>query len=116
MDATGTPFCTTIGAKSILSENHPLFHGVYNGKASLPEVRRMFKEVAHCRIGLGAWTTSKNLAATWPGGGLDQAAHEGCHRRFALSSPKCSSATCGALREPSGKDRTNTGPRPAKDT
>ena len=61
VNATGIPFCTTIGGKSILSENHPGFHGVYNGKASNPEVRRIFKEVAHCRIGLGAWTTSKNL-------------------------------------------------------
>lgn len=61
VDATGIPFCTTIGGKSILSENHPGFHGVYNGKASNPEVRRIFKEVARCRIGLGAWTTSKNL-------------------------------------------------------
>jgi indolepyruvate decarboxylase len=61
VDATGIPFCTTIGGKSILSENHPHFHGVYNGKASNPDVRRIFKEVAHCRIGLGAWTTSKNL-------------------------------------------------------
>jgi len=61
VDATGIPFCTTIGGKSILSENHPRFHGVYNGKASNPDVRRIFKEVAHSRIGLGAWTTSKNL-------------------------------------------------------
>jgi indolepyruvate decarboxylase len=61
VDATGIPFCTTIGGKSILSENHPRFHGVYNGKASNPDVRRIFKEVAQSRIGLGAWTTSKNL-------------------------------------------------------
>ncbi|HXT51833.1 MAG TPA: thiamine pyrophosphate-binding protein [Thermoanaerobaculia bacterium] len=78
VDATGIPFCTTIGAKSILSENHPLFHGVYNGKASLPEVRRMFQEVADLRVGLGSWSTSKNL-----GGEVDLgedwivAAHEG---------------------------------------
>lgn len=62
VDATGIPFCTTIGGKSILSETHPQFHGVYNGNASLPEVRRIFKEVAKCRIGLGSWSTSKNLA------------------------------------------------------
>jgi TPP-dependent 2-oxoacid decarboxylase len=64
VDATGIPFCTTIGGKSIVSENHPLFHGVYNGKASLPEVRDIFKNVAKCRIGLGSWTTSKNLGGT----------------------------------------------------
>ncbi|HEX9943740.1 MAG TPA: thiamine pyrophosphate-binding protein [Thermoanaerobaculia bacterium] len=62
VDATGIPFCTTIGGKSILSEYHPSFHGVYNGKASLPEVHRIFKEIARCRIGLGTWTTSKNLS------------------------------------------------------
>jgi indolepyruvate decarboxylase len=62
VDATGIPFCTTVGGKSILSENHPQFHGVYNGNASLPEVKRVFKEVARCRIGLGSWSTSKNLA------------------------------------------------------
>jgi indolepyruvate decarboxylase len=78
VDATGIPFCTTIGAKSILSENHPLFHGVYNGKASLPDVRRMFQQVADLRVGLGSWSTSKNL-----GGEVDLgedwivAAHEG---------------------------------------
>lgn len=64
VDATGVPFCTTIGGKSIVSENHPLFHGVYNGKASLPEVRDIFKNVAKCRVGLGSWTTSKNLGGT----------------------------------------------------
>ncbi len=78
VEATELPFCTTIGAKSVLSENHPQFHGVYNGKASLPEVRHMFKDVADLRIGLGAWSTSKNL-----GGDVDlgedwiKAAHEG---------------------------------------
>ncbi|HVR95545.1 MAG TPA: thiamine pyrophosphate-binding protein [Thermoanaerobaculia bacterium] len=61
VEVSGFPFCTTIGAKSVLSENHPQFHGVYNGKASQPEVRRMFKCVADLRIGLGSWSTSKNL-------------------------------------------------------
>ena len=66
VESTKIGFCTTIGGKSILSENHPQFHGVYNGKASLPEVRKMFKEIADLRIGLGAWSTSKNL-----GGDID---------------------------------------------
>ncbi|HEY0022333.1 MAG TPA: thiamine pyrophosphate-binding protein [Longimicrobium sp.] len=64
VDATGLPFCTTIGGKSAVSENHPLFHGVYNGKASLPEIYRMFQDVAGCRVGLGSWATSKNLGGT----------------------------------------------------
>lgn len=60
VESTGIPFCTTIMGKSILSENHPQFAGVYNGNASLPEVRNTFNNVAKCRISLGAWTTSKN--------------------------------------------------------
>ncbi|MFE4514950.1 alpha-keto acid decarboxylase family protein [Kitasatospora sp. NPDC056783] len=57
---TRMQFCTTVGAKSVVSERHPLFAGVYNGKASLPEVRKAFKN-SGCRIGLGTWSTSKNL-------------------------------------------------------
>lgn len=63
-EATGIPFCSTIMGKSIVSENHPQFLGVYNGNASLPIVRTIFKDIAKCRIGLGAWTTSKNLGGT----------------------------------------------------
>ena len=78
VEAQKIGFCTTIGAKSILSENHPQFHGVYNGKASLPEVRKMFKEIADLRIGLGAWSTSKNLGGeTDLGEDWIKAAHEG---------------------------------------
>jgi TPP-dependent 2-oxoacid decarboxylase len=78
IETSALPFCTTIGAKSVLSENHPQFHGVYNGKASLPEVRRMFKEVADLRIGLGAWSTSKNLGGDVAlGEDWVMAAHEG---------------------------------------
>ena len=78
IDATEIPFCTTIGAKSILSENHPQFHGVYNGKASLPAVRRLFKCVANLRIGLGSWSTSKNLGGEQAlGEDWIVAAHEG---------------------------------------
>lgn len=78
IDATEIPFCTTIGAKSILSENHPQFHGVYNGKASLPAVRRLFKCVADLRIGLGSWSTSKNLGGDLAlGEDWIVAAHEG---------------------------------------
>ncbi|MGW4384885.1 alpha-keto acid decarboxylase family protein [Kitasatospora sp. NPDC004531] len=60
VEATEMQFCTTVGAKSVVSEQHPLFAGVYNGKASLPEIRKTFKN-AGCRIGLGTWSTSKNL-------------------------------------------------------
>ncbi|MFF9511446.1 alpha-keto acid decarboxylase family protein [Streptomyces sp. NPDC014724] len=74
---TGIPFCTTVGAKSVVSENTPGFTGVYNGKASLPEVREAFK-AAGCRIGLGTWSTSKNLGGEKSiGDDWIVAAHEG---------------------------------------
>ncbi|GAA2440503.1 thiamine pyrophosphate-binding protein [Streptomyces glaucus] len=61
VEATGVPFCTTVGAKAVVDEDLPRFHGVYNGHASHPDVRWIFKDWATCRIGLGAWSTSKNL-------------------------------------------------------
>ncbi|WP_063731590.1 thiamine pyrophosphate-binding protein [Streptomyces sp. RTd22] len=60
-EATGVPFCTTVGAKAVVDEELQQFHGVYNGAASHPDVHWIFKEWATCRIGLGAWSTSKNL-------------------------------------------------------
>jgi indolepyruvate decarboxylase len=60
-EATGVPFCTTVGAKAVVDEDLPQFHGVYNGHASHPDVHWIFREWATCRIGLGAWSTSKNL-------------------------------------------------------
>ncbi|MEU1934983.1 thiamine pyrophosphate-binding protein [Streptomyces coeruleorubidus] len=61
VEATGVPFCTTVGAKAVVDEDLPQFHGVYNGGASHPDVHAVFKDWATCRIGLGAWSTSKNL-------------------------------------------------------
>ncbi|KJS60229.1 alpha-keto acid decarboxylase family protein [Streptomyces rubellomurinus] len=60
VQSTEMQFCTTVGAKSVVSERHPRFAGVYNGRASLPEIRETFQN-AGCRIGLGTWSTSKNL-------------------------------------------------------
>ncbi len=57
---TSIPYCTTIGAKSVFSEDTPGFCGVYNGKAGNPDVAAVFQN-AGCRIGLGTWATSKNL-------------------------------------------------------
>ncbi|WP_406355213.1 thiamine pyrophosphate-binding protein [Streptomyces sp. NBC_01635] len=61
VEATGVPFCTTVGAKAVVDEDQPQFHGVYNGRASHPDVHWIFQDWATCRIGLGAWSTSKNL-------------------------------------------------------
>ncbi|MEV0371723.1 thiamine pyrophosphate-binding protein [Streptomyces sp. NPDC050636] len=76
---TGIPFCTTVGAKSVVSEYTPGFSGVYNGKASNPDVAKVFHN-AGCRIGLGSWATSKNLGGKRSiGDDWTVAAHEGVH-------------------------------------
>ncbi|MEU0189463.1 thiamine pyrophosphate-binding protein [Streptomyces afghaniensis] len=78
VEATGVPFCTTVGAKAVVDEDLPQFHGVYNGGASHPDVHAVFKDWATCRIGLGAWSTSKNLGGEQcVGGDWVMAAHGG---------------------------------------
>ncbi|MFC8141853.1 thiamine pyrophosphate-binding protein [Streptomyces paradoxus] len=78
VEATGVPFCTTVGAKAVVDEDLPQFHGVYNGHASHPDVHGVFKDWATCRIGLGAWSTSKNLGGEQcVGGDWVMAAHGG---------------------------------------
>ena len=57
---TGIEFTTSILGKSLVSENHPKFRGVFNGNASPKDVQERFKS-AGVKIGLGAWTTGKNL-------------------------------------------------------
>jgi TPP-dependent 2-oxoacid decarboxylase len=64
VEETGIVFCSTIMGKTAVSEDHPCFVGIYNGKASDPDVSSVFKEQAKCRIGIGAWSTSKNLGGT----------------------------------------------------
>ncbi|MFE7296181.1 alpha-keto acid decarboxylase family protein [Streptomyces sp. NPDC057579] len=77
--ATLIPYCTTVGAKSVISEDTPGFSGVYNGKASNPDVAAVFQN-AGCRIGLGTWATSKNLGGKLSiGDDWAVAAHEGVH-------------------------------------
>ncbi|GCE00809.1 alpha-keto acid decarboxylase family protein [Embleya hyalina] len=74
---TRIPFCTTIGAKAVVSEETPGYSGVYNGKASDPDVYKVF-HAAGCRIGLGSWATSKNLGGEQSiGADWAVAAHEG---------------------------------------
>ncbi|MGG7570049.1 alpha-keto acid decarboxylase family protein [Streptomyces sirii] len=76
---TRIPFCTTVGAKSVVSEYTPGYSGVYNGKASNPDVAEVFHN-AGCRIGLGTWATSKNLGGVRSiGDDWAVAAHEGVH-------------------------------------
>ncbi len=61
VESTGIRFCTTIGGKAVVSEDHEAFVGVYNGKASTKTVYEIFQNVAKVRIGIGSWSTSKNL-------------------------------------------------------
>jgi len=58
--ATDTEFVTSILGKSVISEKHPKFKGVFNGNASPKDVKERF-EKAGVKIGLGVWTTGKNL-------------------------------------------------------
>ena len=69
VEQTNTPFVTSILAKSVLSESHEMFRGVYNGKATPQSTRNLFDN-AGCRIALGVWNTSKNLGGTssWSAG------------------------------------------------
>ncbi|WDF57166.1 alpha-keto acid decarboxylase family protein [Mucilaginibacter sp. KACC 22063] len=57
---TKIEFTTSIMGKSIVSESNPYFRGVFNGNASPKDVQERFKK-AGVKIGLGAWTTGKNL-------------------------------------------------------
>lgn len=60
IETTDTEFVTSILGKSIVSEDHPKFKGVFNGNASPKDVKERF-EKAEVKIGLGVWTTGKNL-------------------------------------------------------
>src|ERR1041385_4323744 len=57
---TGIPFTTTLLGKSIVSEDNPLFVGVYDGLSSNPATTELFTS-ADCLIALGAWMTDINL-------------------------------------------------------
>ena len=60
VESSEIPFMTTAMGKSILSETHPLFRGVYNGDRSVIKAKEFF-ENAGCQIGVGVWTTAWNL-------------------------------------------------------
>lgn len=60
IEETDTEFVTSILGKSLVSEDHPKFKGVFNGNASPKDVKERF-EKAGLKIALGVWTTGKNL-------------------------------------------------------
>jgi indolepyruvate decarboxylase len=57
---TGIPFTTTLLGKSIVSEDNPLFAGVYDGLSSNDATSALFTS-SDCLIALGAWITDINL-------------------------------------------------------
>jgi indolepyruvate decarboxylase len=59
-EGTGMPIATTILGKSVVSEGHPLFAGVYEGAMGRPEVTKMVEE-ADCLLMLGCFLTDINL-------------------------------------------------------
>jgi indolepyruvate decarboxylase len=59
-ELTGMPIATTILGKSVISEVHPLFAGVYEGAMGRPEVTELV-ESADCLLMLGCFLTDINL-------------------------------------------------------
>ncbi len=59
-ESTGMPIATTILGKSVISEAHPLFAGVYEGALGRPEVTELV-ESADCVLMLGCFLTDINL-------------------------------------------------------
>ena len=56
----GIPICTTLLGKSVISEKHPQYLGVYEGAMGRDEVRQ-FVEQSDCVILLGTFMTDINL-------------------------------------------------------
>lgn len=59
-ESTGMPIFTTILGKSVISESHPLFAGVYEGAMGRAEVTECI-ESADCLLMLGCFLTDINL-------------------------------------------------------
>jgi len=59
-ESTGMPIATTILGKSVISEAHPLFAGIYEGAMGRAEVTKLV-ESADCLLMLGCFLTDINL-------------------------------------------------------
>ncbi len=59
-ESTGMPIATTILGKSVVSEGHPLFVGIYEGAMGRAEVTK-FVEESDCLLMLGCFMTDINL-------------------------------------------------------
>ena len=58
VDRSGFSFTTSLLGKSVVSEKHPGFLGVYSPSA--PEAMKQLVGGAGCLVGIGAWTTGKD--------------------------------------------------------
>jgi len=61
LDASGLPFATMFGDKSVLSEDHPGYIGMYSGRL-MEEPVRAFVESCDVVVMLGAVLTDGNTA------------------------------------------------------
>ena len=59
-EKTGIPMCATLLGKSVVSEKHPLYLGIYEGAMGREDVRRYVEE-SDCVILLGTFMTDINL-------------------------------------------------------
>ncbi len=60
VNRTGIPVAATLLGKSVISEKHPRYLGVYEGAMGRPEVQR-FVEESDCLLMLGTFLTDMNL-------------------------------------------------------
>lgn len=60
VDKTGIPVAATLLGKSVISEKHPRYIGVYEGALGRPEVQKMV-ENSDCLLMLGTFLTDMNL-------------------------------------------------------
>lgn len=54
------PICSTLLAKSVVGERHPLFQGIYMGNSSKPEVQRLVED-SDCLLMFGVLLTDMTL-------------------------------------------------------
>lgn len=60
VDKTGIPVAATLLGKSVISEKHPRYIGVYEGALGRPEIQR-YVEKSDCLLMLGTFLTDMNL-------------------------------------------------------
>lgn len=115
VEATGIPFATTLLAKGLVSERHPLCMGVYDGALARPEVRA-YVEASDCLVMLGVMLTDINLglftATIDPGRSIDVGAEKATIFHHHYDNVQLSDFLVGlsAARMPSRTGRDAPGP------